>query len=73
MLLLYAVGVPYIWYTLTRWRTPKGHGLHWNEPSALIGGIDRTRSSYGGVVWDMHQKDLEWHPDDILRTSVTGQ
>ena len=69
MLLLYAIGVPYIIYTLNRYRTPSGHGLNWTEPKA-------TRRSvgayvYGGRNFGQHQEDMLWHPDDSLKSVVT--
>jgi hypothetical protein len=69
---LYAVGIPYIWYTLTRWQTPSGHGLNWKEPSGYnVTGIGKP--SYGGYRFDRHVNDTEWHPDDILRASTTSE
>ena len=69
MWLLYAVGIPYIWYTLTRWRVPYGHGLNWKEPTTYNVSIPYV---YGGAVLDQHVKDVEWHPDDLLRGTVTS-
>jgi hypothetical protein len=67
---LYAVGIPYIWYTLTRWKAPYGHGLNWKEPTMYSLPF---RGTYGGQNFAKHQEDIEWHPDDILRVSTTGR
>lgn len=72
MWLLYAVGIPYVIYTLSRWRLPNGHGLNWKEPSAYNMPGFGGSSVYGGLRMDRHLRDLEWHPDEMLRGTVTN-
>ena len=66
---LYALGIPYVWYTLTRWRMPSGHGLDWREPRAYSG---YQTGVYGGVNWEQNMEDLGWHPDDPMRSTATA-
>ena len=69
MFALYAVGIPYIWYTLTRWQIPGGHGLNWKEPSFYNTAAPKT---YGGYKFH-HIGAAEWHPYDVLRTTTTHE
>lgn len=70
--MLYAVGVPYVVYTLSRWRAPDGHGLNWTEPSAYKMPGFGSSTVYGGYSFSQHMHDLEWHPDEVLRGTITA-
>lgn len=72
MFALYAVGIPYIWYTLTRWQLPGGHGLNWKEPSGY-NIAPPAYSSYAGYRFDGHIGDNEWHPDEVLRATTSSE
>ena len=75
MYLLYLFGIPYIYYTLTRYRTPAGHGLNWTEPSAYKLTLPFRDSTYtvSGAPFNKISRDLEYHPDDRLRTTVSAE
>ena len=70
MWLLNIIGGYYVWRTLTKYRTPKGFGIDWVEPMAM-NWHTAPNNTYGGVQWSRHMGDLEYHPDDTMRTSVT--
>ena len=71
MYLLYAAAIPYIYYTLTRWRTPTGHGLNWTEPVGYKFGRPSMVAD-GTARFNRIMRDLEWHPDDSMRTTVSS-
>ena len=83
MWLLHLIGWPYIYHTLTKHRSPQGHGLAYTEPTKVTLPFGKAGSYYleNNKEWkqymqatlSQHQRDLVFHPDDLLKKTVSAE